>query len=105
MFEKEGAECEFCDNDTKALIEKFLTICVPVKVTPNVEVKPVRTECCGEPIISSKRCQRCSSDNGHNCCEFSIIQKMKVIIPIKFSVDTDIGDAFVDCELRDDSNT
>lgn len=98
MFENEGTLRDLCHDDIE-IIEKFLTICIPVKITPNIDIKPVKAETCGKPIISTKKCERCMNDFDGKNCEFSIIQKMKVEIPIKFSIDTDIDNAFVDCEL------
>lgn len=93
MFENE--EC--C-----SVIEKFLTICLPVTTTPAVCIGKIKTECCGNPIISLKRPDNCCKDLNDGCCKFTIVQKMKVEIPIDFSADTHIDDLFVDCELKPD---
>lgn len=103
MFEQDKIDVSLRDDYTKELIEKFLTICLPVKITPCVEVKPIKAECCGKPIITTKDdyCHKCT-ENG--CCEFTIIQKMKVEIPVEFKTKTDIADPFVDCEFKKDDD-
>ncbi|MBQ9314031.1 MAG: hypothetical protein IJ220_03375 [Clostridia bacterium] len=92
-------------NDDKEIIEKFLSVALPVKVTPSVDVKPVKAETCGRPIITSSRHGKCELGNKDGDCEFTIIQKMKIEIPVRFKVKTDMDDPFVDCEVKryDDS--
>ena len=87
-------------NDDKEIIEKFLSVALPVKVTPSVDVKPVKAETCGRPIITGSKHGRCDLGNKDGDCEFTIIQKMKIEIPVRFKVKTDIEDPFVDCEVR-----
>lgn len=92
------------EDDCKTVIEKFLTICLPVCAKPNVKVGKVRTETCGKPIISPQRhCNICEGMNDKKC-EFTIIQKMKIEIPIDFDVETKIEDLFLDCELKKDND-
>ena len=91
-------------NDDKEIIEKFLSIALPVKVTPSVDVKPVKAETCGRPIITPSKHGRCELGNKDGDCEFTIIQKMKIEIPVRFKVKTDIDDPFVDCELQKHNN-
>lgn len=90
------------DKDCKETIDKFVSIALPVKVTPEVDVRPVTTECCGRPIITPGKRHKCELGKENGDCEFIIIQKMKVEIPVKFKVKTDIDDPFVDCEVRKD---
>lgn len=92
---------DFCD-DGKSIIEKFLTICLPVTTTPCVNVGKVKTKCCGNPIISPRKHENCCDEMKDGCCKFTIIQKMKVEIPIDFNAETKIDDLFVDCELKSD---
>ena len=87
-------------SDDKENIEKFLSIALPVKVTPSVDVKPVKAETCGRPIITPSKHGRCDLGNKDGDCEFTIIQKMKLEIPVRFKVKTDIDDPFVDCEIK-----
>ena len=102
MFDDEKA----CGNDfpdfnkCKAQIEKFLTVCIPVTTTPSINVGKIKTECCGNPIISMKNHDNCCKGVCDGSCKFTIIQKMKVEIPIDFNADTDIDELFVDCELK-----
>ena len=90
-----------CDNE---IIEKFLSIALPVKVTPNVDVKPVKAETCGKPIITSNKHGKCELGNKDGECEFTIIQKMKIEIPVRFKLKTEVDDPFIDCEFRRNDN-
>lgn len=102
MFENEKQDYYYTD-ECKELIEKFLTICLPVTITPCVDVKRIKSECCGNPIITPnhhKNCCKGKDDDGS--CEFTIVQKMKVEIPLEFKAETKIDDPFVDCEFKKD---
>lgn len=100
MFENENTNhLDFCD-DYKSVIEKFLTICLPVTTTPCVNIGKIKTECCGNPIISAKKHEKCCEGKNDGCCNFTIIQKMKIEIPIDFNANTKIDDLFVDCEFK-----
>lgn len=91
------------DNDYICAIEKFLTVCLPVSVKPCVRVGNIKTECCGRPILSSSRAEKCCNKGcEEGSCHFTIIQKMKIEIPLEFTADTDVDNLFVDCELKDD---
>ncbi len=104
MFENEKIERpDYCD-DCRSIIEKFLTICLPVTTTPCAKVGKIITECCGNPIVTAKRHDKCCEEAKDGCCKFTIIQKMKIEIPIDFNADTKIEDLFVDCELRPDKD-
>ena len=100
MFDDGKVDYTKYDDDCRALIEKFLTICLPVTTTPCVKVGKIKSECCGNPIISSRKHDMCCEGMKDGCCKFTIIQKMKVEIPIDFEADTKIDDLFVDCEFK-----
>ena len=102
MFEEENKEHLFCTDDCKELIEKFLTICLPVTITPRVDVKRIKSECCGNPIITPNHNKNCCKGKEDGSCEFTIVQKMKVEIPIDFKADTKVDKPFVDCEFKKD---
>ena len=89
------------DNDIE-IIEKFLSVALPVTVKPCVDVKPVRAETCGRPIIAPTKFGKCELGNQEGECGFTIIQKVKIEIPVSFRVKTTMDDPFVDCELRED---
>lgn len=103
MFEQDIFDSSHGDNKCKELIEKFLTICLPVKIKPEVEVKQIKTECCGKAIIVPGRgcCHKCDEDGS---CEFTIVQKMKIEIPVEFKTKTEINKPFVDCEFKKDED-
>lgn len=103
MLDEEKNDCPHFDDDFKEIIEKFLTVCMNVSITPHIEVKPVKTERCGKPIITPGHgCDH--KDNECKSCDFTIIQKMKVEIPIVFDAKTVIKDPFVDCEFYKDDD-
>lgn len=103
MFENERKpEFPMFDDCYQSIIEKFLTICLPVTTTPCVKIGKIKTECCGNPIISSRKHENCCEEMKDGCCKFTIIQKMKLEIPIDFNADTKVDDLFVDCEFRPD---
>ncbi len=104
MFENEKNEYTNFDKNCRSIIEKFLTICVPVTTTPKVCVGRIKTECCGNPIISLRKHDTCHKEKDKCECKFTIVQKMKVEIPVDFSADTKVEDLFVDCELKPDYN-
>ncbi len=102
MFEDEKECCkDFPDfNKCKAQIEKFLTVCIPVTTTPSINVGKIKTECCGNPIISMKNHDNCCKGICDGSCKFTIIQKMKVEFPIEFDAKTIVDKMFVDCEFK-----
>ena len=102
MYENDNVNCQDYGDDCKSIIEKFLTIGLPVTTTPCVKLGKIKSECCGNPIISSKKFNTCCEEMKDGTCEFTIIQKMKVEIPLEFSTDTKIDDLFVDCEFKHD---
>ena len=101
MFEEEKKDYYHTD-ECKELIEKFLTICLPVTITPCVDIKRIKSECCGNPIITPNHHKNCCKSKEDGSCEFTIVQKMKVEIPIEFKAETKIDDPFVDCEFKKD---
>lgn len=102
MFDDEDLKYSKHDDDSKSIIEKFLTLCLPVTTTPCAKIGKIKTECCGNPIISSRKHDMCCDEMKDGCCKFTVIQKMKVEIPIDFEADTRIDDLFVDCEFKHD---
>ncbi len=84
------------------VIHKFITLCVPVHVTPKVRIGKVKTERCGDPIITSKDHHICNERKCDEGCHFFIVQKMKIEIPVEFDTTTKVEDSFVDCELKDE---
>lgn len=97
-------EKECYDEDFKEVIEKFLTVCLNVSITPSIDIKPVKTERCGKPIITPTCDNNYCNCKGNDSCEFTIIQKMKVSIPIVFDAKTCIDDPYVNCEFYNDKD-
>lgn len=90
------------DYECRSIIEKFLTVCLPVTTTPKACVGKIKTECCGEPIISLKAPFKCCDELNNGCCNFTIVQKMKIEIPINFEANTKVDELFVDCEFKNE---
>ena len=84
------------------VIKKFITLCVPVQVTPKVKIGKVKTERCGEPIITAKPHGICNERKCEDGCHFHIVQKMKLEIPVEFDATTKVEESFVDCEIREE---
>lgn len=105
MFDKENTDFPFLDNNCKSIVEKFLTVCLPVQVKPKVNIGKIKTESCGKPIVSTSKHEKCCQGMENGCCNFTIIQKMKIEIPIGFEAETNIDNLFVDCELKPNSTT
>ena len=104
MYENENREPPDYYDDFNSIIEKFLTICLPVTTTPCVKVGKIKTECCGNPIVSARKHEKCCDEKNDGCCNFTIIQKMKIEIPVDFNANTKIEDLFVDCEFKADKD-
>lgn len=100
MFENENFDKPNL-GDCKSIIEKFLTVCLPVTTTPCAKVGKIKTESCGTPIVVPRKHDICCGEMQKNgSCKYTIIQKMKVEIPIEFTADTKLDDLFVDCEFK-----
>ena len=100
MFDEEILAFRPDSPEDTEIIEKFISVALPVKVTPSVDVKPVKAERCGRPIIIPGKQPRCEMGNRDGECEFTVIQKMKIEIPVRFKVRPEINDPYVDCEVR-----
>lgn len=83
-------ECPKPDGCHK-IADEYAEINVPVELRPKTELGEVTTECCGEPTVSCK----CDPCNG--TCNIVITQKVKIKIPIKYSVDTIVGNSVIEC--------
>ena len=84
------------------VIKKFITLCVPVHVSPKVKIGKVITERWGDPFITTKEHPICHEKKCVEGCHFSIVQKMKIEIPVEFDASTIVDESFVDCESRDE---
>ena len=92
------------DRDSKEIVEKFVSLEIPVRVSPDVEVKHAKSECCGKAIIVPSKPHKYEMEKEDKDCEFTIVQKMKIEIPIRFKVKTDLKAPFIDCELKKDED-
>ena len=73
-----------------------VNVCVPVTIKPFGEAGNVKTQCIGNPVISSK-CDTCSGNPG-GVCKFTISQKLRVEVPVIFGAKAEVGEAVIDCQ-------
>lgn len=73
-----------------------VNVCIPVTIKPFGEAGNVKTQCLGNPVISSK-CDTCSGNPG-GVCKFTISQKLRVEVPVIFGAKAEVGEAVIDCQ-------
>ena len=79
-----------CKDETcKKIINQKADVNVPVEIKPKAEVGKIESECCGEPRIFNDECE--------NSCKITIVQTIRVKIPIKYNVSTNVGESSVVC--------
>lgn len=79
-----------------------VNVCIPVTIKPFGEAGNVRTQCLGNPVISSK-CDTCSGNPG-GVCKFTISQKLRVEVPVIFGAKAEVGEAVIDCQQKEETN-
>ena len=79
-----------------------VNVCVPVTIKPFGEAGNVKTQCIGNPVISSK-CDTCSGNPG-GVCKFTISQKLRVEVPVIFGAKAEVGEAVIDCQQKEETN-
>ena len=84
-----------CDCDG-FINEEVATVCLPVKVIPYAQAGPAKIECEKKAKIDLE-CKRCKG-KPDGSCEFSIIQKLRLKMPVKFGASVEVGNVFVDCK-------
>ena len=87
---KPPQECE--DNVCKKIISQKADVNVPVEIKPTAEVGKIESECCGEPRIINDECE--------DSCKITIVQTIRIKIPIKYNVSTNIGKSLVVCHAN-----
>ncbi len=94
-FENSLSVCgPVCEEVEECVTTVFQTIgvCVPVTVTPTVDVGPIGVTCCGEATVSTTPCP-----TGRPSCTFYVNQNVCVEVPVRISADGDHGDSVVTC--------
>lgn len=74
---------------------QYVNVCVPVTVTPYTVHGMIRTQCCGEAVVTSN-CDHCKG-RANGSCDFTITQKICVEVPIDFGANVALGDSFIEC--------
>ncbi|MCL2577356.1 MAG: hypothetical protein FWE27_04820 [Defluviitaleaceae bacterium] len=85
-FTFEGCPVDICED---------ITVRVPIDVCAHSEVCDIQFRCMGHTI------ERDPCSENERCSKFSVIQKINVRIPLIFKVEGDVGEGFVDFDLRD----
>lgn len=95
MYEKE----ETIISETCPLVgSQFVTVCLPVTVSPYVFTGPTTVQCCGEPVVIPG-CECCKGEE-NGVCKFTISQKLRVDVPVEFGASVNIDETFVDCRNK-----
>ncbi|MCH3972322.1 MAG: hypothetical protein LKE53_06090 [Oscillospiraceae bacterium] len=66
-------------------------VTLPVALKPKTTLGSVETECCGDPSIICRE-NRCT-----HLCEFLIVQKICIKIPVTYSTTASAGDPSIFC--------
>ena len=83
-------------DECKKLVKHYIDINIPVDVTPKTEVGRIETECCGEPTVI------CADGGKPDSCNFILVQKVCVRIPVKYTFASKVGPGIVDCCQKND---
>jgi len=75
--------------------EQMADVCLPVSIRPFANVGMITTRCCGEPTITpgTAICQGTPDRN----CDFTISQRICVLVPVEFGAEVTPGEARVGC--------
>ena len=103
------------DNGCCEKIEKFCfegvcpskasetaNVTVPVAVRTSVDVGNVEFKCLGASVITRNSDRTPGSACKCGLSEFTISQRMRVDIPVKFGLEVDVGEGHVDFENEGD---
>jgi len=74
--------------------KRELELCLPVTISPFARTNGPSVRCCGPAILGNiDQCR--GTPNG--TCDFNIIQRICVEVPVEFGADTEVGEVHVDC--------
>ena len=96
MEEENQIELNCSEEECITKAYQSANVCLPVTVTPFANVGEIKTECCGDAIIS--RDDKCCKGAPNKSCRFTITQKIKVEIPVEFGANTNVGGTFINCD-------
>lgn len=79
----------------RTVVHKHVEVRTPVALDVNTRRGDIRIAC-AEPRIDN-RPTRFDCNSGR--CEFTVVQRICVEIPINYRVRADVGSSFVDCDI------
>lgn len=84
------------DYDNKVCATGFrdVNVCVPVTITPEVNVGNARVKRIGKAEVSDY----CCGGKEETSCSFTISQKLRVEVPVDFDAKATPGKTFIDCD-------
>ena len=93
------------DYDNKVCATGFrdVNVCVPVTITPEVNVGCARVKRIGKAEVSDY----CCGGKEENSCSFTISQKLRVEVPVDFDAKVSTDKIYIDCDCSescDDNN-
>ena len=90
---------KFClKGGCPSVTSETANVTVPVAVRAFADVGEVELKCLGGAVVTRNSRRANGVPCGHGVSEFTISQRMRVDIPIKFNMETEIGEAQVEFE-------
>ena len=83
--------CDCTLGECRREIDQYCDISVPLDLDPSATVGRIETACVGEPIVV------CRHDHSDNTCRIRVTQRMRVTIPITYTVITCVDDPIITC--------
>lgn len=71
---------------------QYADVCLPVKVDPFAVIGEVKTECCGEPVVTVRQGCGCGG------CEITVMQSICISIPVEYGTTIEAGKPAVNCK-------
>lgn len=78
-------------DDCLKVSRQYADVSLPIEIIPQVCAGCIEAECCGEPVVLCK--DNCCGGS----CEITITQKVEIRIPLKFSVNVEMGESAISC--------
>jgi hypothetical protein len=89
----EPCECQSADGCSK-VAHQYADISSSVQLKPSAAIGKIEIECCGEPTVC------CSDNRNANMCEITILQKVRINIPISYNAIACVGENDVNCDCN-----
>ena len=85
-------EAGFLHDDCVKTAYQYADVNIPVQLSPNVTVGDIEIECCDEPIVN------CCENRCQSSCDVTVVQKIRIKIPIHCEIDACAGKSFINCD-------